>query len=106
MASLATLLRCLDRRENFAGVPGGSSPLPLRAGPGEGPITLWSSPKLTPVSRVERLTAFGAGTVLALQENSLAGTRFAGFRVSAVAVTEHRYGIGIGGVIIDERYQH
>jgi hypothetical protein len=42
----------------------------------------------------------------ALQEDSFAGARLAGFRVSAKIVTEQRYGIGVGGVIIDEYYQH
>jgi hypothetical protein len=51
------------------------------------------------------LTAFGGGTMLALQEDSFAGARLAGFRVSAMVVTEQRYGIGVGGVVIDEHYQ-
>jgi hypothetical protein len=51
------------------------------------------------------LTAFGGGTMLPLQEDSFAGARLAGFRVYAMEVTEQRYGIGVGGVIIDEHYQ-
>lgn len=48
----------------------------------------------------------GGGTMLALQEDSFAGARWVGFRVSAMVVTEQRYGIGVGGIIIDEHYQH
>jgi hypothetical protein len=59
-----------------------------------------------PISKVKRLTALGGGIMLALQEDSFTGARLAGFRASAVAVTEHRYGIGVGGMIIDEHYQH
>jgi hypothetical protein len=43
--------------------------------------------------------------MLALQDDSFAGARLTGLRVSAMEVTEQRYGIGVGGVIIDEHYQ-
>jgi hypothetical protein len=86
-------------------MPFGFIPSPLGEGLGEGPITLWSSPKLTPISRVKRLTALGGGAMLVLQEDLFAGGRLAGFCVSTMVVTEQRYGIDVGGIIIDEHYQ-